>query len=153
MGKNKKENFIFTLLMAGMMVFCMISYNMLLENTYSNFWKELLIIYFPALILVLILEWFIVSRVSIFFLKKFVNENDSLIKRILIMSTMMVLGMCTLMSLITFLVKMPSSNILEGFILVFSRNLICALPLQLFIVGPFARFIFIKLYPPQNTLP
>ncbi|WP_160680653.1 DUF2798 domain-containing protein [Clostridium sp. C8-1-8] len=149
MGKNKKENFIFTLICAALMVFGMSIYNVLLrEGITSTLVKDVLVGFLPILCIALIIDWFIVGKIAKFFVSKLVDKNSPLIKKILLTSFFMVCGMCFS---ITLIVSTMHQGINSELPLVFIgslwKNFICALPLQLIIVGPIARAIFFRIYP------
>jgi hypothetical protein len=149
MGKNKKENFIFTLICCALMVLGMALYNGILENGFTNnLFVGILIPYVPIFCIALILDWFLVGKLAKGIVAKIVKDKDPLIKKILLISFFMVLGMCFCMSLIISIIHMssPSQFPLE-FAKTLSMNFICAMPLQLLIVGPIARGLFFKMYP------
>lgn len=150
MGKNKKENFIFTLICCALMVLGMDLYNSILSNGFnSNLFIGILIPYVPIFCIALILDWFLVGKLAKSIVAKIVNENDHLIKKVLLISFFMVCGMCFCMSLIVSILHMTTpSHFPVQFIKTLGMNFICALPLQLLIVGPIARGIFFKMYPP-----
>jgi hypothetical protein len=149
MGKNKKENFIFTLICCGLMVLVMDSYNVILRNGLnSSFLKDILIGFLPVFCIALILDWFFVGKIAKSIVSKLVNDDSPMIKRILLISFFMVCGMCFCISLITSIIFQGiSPEFPLIFITILLRNFIFALPLQLIIVGPLARTIFFKLYP------
>lgn len=149
MGRNKKENFIFTLICCALMVFGMASYNGILQNGFNNSAiLNILISFIPVFCIALAIDWFCVGKIAKSIVANLINENSPLIKKILLTSLFMVLGMCFSMSLVTSLIH---SGISAEFPLIFGtaliRNFIFALPLQLIIVGPIARTIFFRIYP------
>lgn len=149
MGKNKKENFIFTVICCALMVLGMDAYNVILRNGFTNdFFKEVLIGFVPVFFVGLIIDWFLVGKIAKSAVVKIIKVNDPLIKRILLTSFFMVCGMCFSMSLLSSIITLGiSSDFLLKFIQVLGRNFVFALPLQLIIVGPIARSIFFNLYP------
>lgn len=150
MGKNKKENFIFTLICCALMVLGMSLYNGILSNGFnSSLFSGVLIPYVPVFCAALIIDWFLVGKLAKSIVAKIVNDNDPLIKKVLLISFFMVCGMCFCMSLIASIVHMTTPSQLPLlFVKTLGMNFICALPLQLVIVGPLARGIFFKMYPP-----
>ena len=149
MGKNKKENFIFTLICCALMVLGMDLYNGILSNGFnSSLFIGILIPYVPIFCIALILDWFLVGKLAKGLVAKIVNHNDPILKKVLFISFFMVCGMCFCMSLIVSIIHMttPSEFPLQ-FVKTLGLNFICALPLQLIIVGPIARGIFFKMYP------
>jgi len=149
MGKNKKENFIFTLICCALMVLGMTIYNIILRNGLSNsLLKDVVLGFLPIFCIALILDWFIVAKIAKSFVAKLVDHDSPLIKKILFTSFFMVCGMCFSLSLITLIIHQGiSSDLPMSFATTLLRNFICALPLQLIIVGPIARAIFFKIYP------
>lgn len=149
MGKNKRENFIFTLICCALMVFGMTAYNVILRNGLnSSFIKDVLLGFLPVFCVALIVDWFCVGKIAKSIVATLVNENTKIIKRVLLISFFMVCGMCFSMTLITLIIHQGISiEFLGTFAGALLRNFIFALPLQLVIVGPFARTIFFKLYP------
>lgn len=150
MGKNKKENFIFTLICCALMVLGMASYNGILRNGFTNnLISDILISYIPIFCIAIIIDWFFIGRIAKSIVSKIVQANDPLIKKVLLTSSFMVIGMCFCMSLITSIITIGvvSTEFPLEFIKALGRNFIFALPLQLIIVGPIARSIFFKMYP------
>ncbi|MDR3598265.1 DUF2798 domain-containing protein [Clostridium sp.] len=153
MGKNKRENFIFTLICCALMVLGMDLYNGILSTGFnSSLFIGILIPYLPIFCIALILDWFLVGKLAKGLVAKIVNDNDPMIKKVLFISFFMVCGMCFCMSLIVSIIHMTTpSQFPIQFAKTLCMNFICALPLQLVIVGPIARSIFFKIYPPINN--
>jgi hypothetical protein len=149
MGKNKKENFIFTVICCILMVLGMTIYNVILRNGLSSsLVTDILIGFVPIFFIALIVDWFLVGKVAKSIVSRLVAPNSPLIKKILLTSTFMVCGMCFSMTLITLIIHQGlSSQFPSMFIGALLKNFIVALPLQLIIVGPIARGIFFKFYP------
>ncbi|ULO05818.1 DUF2798 domain-containing protein [Paenibacillus sp. 19GGS1-52] len=149
MGRNKRERFIFTLIMCALMVLGMCIYNVILLEGWSGTWIQHVIIgYLPAFIVALILDVFVVGKVAKGIASKLTKAADPMIKKILLISSFMVMGMVVLMSFygavlhVGFTAELPMA-----YLSALGKNFICALPLQLILVGPLTRFIFIKLIP------
>lgn len=149
MGKNKKENFIFTLICCALMVFGMALYNVILRNGInSSLLKETLMGFLPVFFVALILDWFVVGKIAKSIVSKIVDHNAPLIKKVLLISFFMVCGMSFCITLIVSAAHMGiSADFPLLFLKAWGMNFICALPLQLLIVGPIARGIFFKMYP------
>ena len=149
MGKNKTEKFIFTLMMCACMVLGMTIYNMILVKGFSTeIFSDLLYEYWPGFIVALILDIFIVGKIAKFFAGKLVKENDPMIKRILIISSFMVCGMVLCMSFYGAFINIGFSPLLPyAYINAIWKNFIVALPLNLLIVSPLVRTVFIKIFP------
>lgn len=149
MGSNKKENLVFTTIMCALMVFGMSVYNVfLLEGISTGWFKDVLIGYVPAFVVGLILDVFIVGRLAKGIAHKFIKENDPIVKKVLMISCCMVTGMVFLMSFYGAVTHVGFSAALpEAYLSNLWRNFVCALPLQIILVGPLTRFIFMKIYP------
>ena len=149
MGKNKTEKFIFTLMMCACMVLGMTIYNMILVKGFTTeIFSDLLYEYWPGFIVALILDIFIVGKIAKFFAGKLVKENDPMIKRILIISSFMVCGMVLCMSFYGAFINIGFSPLLPyAYINAIWKNFIVALPLNLLIVSPLVRTVFIKIFP------
>jgi len=154
MGKNKMENFIFTMICCFLMVFGMSFYNSVLKTGFnSSFVLRILITFIPVFFIALIIDWFLVGPIAKKLVKKLVNENTSFIKKILLISLFMVTGMSICMSLIATIIEFGlNSDFLLIFIKTELRNIAFALPLQLALVGPLARFVFLKVFPPEKNI-
>lgn len=150
MGKNKKESFVFTLIMCMFMVMGMCVYNVLLNEGASNtFFRDLLMGYVPAFLVALLLDVFFVGKFAKGIAHRFIKPNDPMIKKVMLISFCMVTTMVLLMS---FYGTVMNVGFTSELIFVYFRsilfNFICALPLQFIIVGPLTRYIFMKIYPP-----
>lgn len=154
MGKNKKEQLVFTTLTCACMVLGMSIYNVLLMNGFtSNVFVDVAIGFVPAFIVGLLLDIFVVGKISKSFVSKFVKQGDPLIKKILFMSFFMVTGMVLLMSFYGAIMNVGiSSELPSAYIRGVGFNFIAALPLQLLIVGPIVRLIFVKIYSEKRSL-
>lgn len=148
MGKNKKEAFVFTLMMCALMVLGMSGYNVILIKGFTNeVIKDVLIGYIPTFIVALIVEVFIVGKIAKGIVHKMLKDNDPLFKRILLTSLFMVSGMVLCMSLYGALIHGGlSSELPRAYFTNIGRNFIFALPLQLIIVGPVSRWLFSTIY-------
>lgn len=151
-GKNKMENFIFTMICCFLMVFGMSTYNSILKNGFnSSFVSGLMIPLVPVFFIALAIDWFLVGPVAKGLVKKIVNENTVLIKKILLISFFMVTGMSMCMSFIATIIGHGiNADFLSLFLKTELKNFACALPLQLILVGPFSRIIFFKVFPVEN---
>ena len=122
MPTNKKEGMLFTTLMCFLMVFGMSTYNLLLHGEFSLYAlsKGLL----PGFIVAFILDF---------------NKEKRLLL-ILTISSLMIIGMVTCMSLFGLLMEGQTLS-LSAYFQAWGLNFIVALPYQLLIVGPFSRMI------------
>lgn len=135
---NKKEGIIFTTMMCFLMVLGMSIYNLWLHDSLTL--TELLIGLIPGFIVAFILDVFVVGGLA----KKIafslpINPEKKLIL-ILTISTLMILGMVTCMSLFGILMENGlNEQLFSQYLTAWKMNVIVALPLQLLIVGPISR--------------
>lgn len=129
MPTNKKEGMLFTTLMCFLMVFGMSTYNLLLHGEFSLYAlsKGLL----PGFIVGVLAK-------KIAFSLPFNKEKRLLL--ILTISSLMIIGMVTCMSLFGLLMEGQTLS-LSAYFQAWGLNFIVALPYQLLIVGPFSRMI------------
>lgn len=147
MPKTKFQNFIFTLMTATLMAYCMIVYNVaiksqegLINQTFLIALKE-----FPIeWIVVFLLAFFVASPIAKKLSLRIVNfKEDNKMFIILSIQTFTVLIMVGLMSVYAlFKQGFINSNIICNYIVLYCKNFIMAYPLQIFFVGPFVRNIF-----------
>ncbi|MCM0583149.1 DUF2798 domain-containing protein [Weissella diestrammenae] len=150
MPNNLKEELIFTGLMAGMMVFGMTFYNVTLQNGLNGHAVLTTVTGFPfALIVAALIDLLIIGPFAkqLFFstVKRF-NFEPKGIHIGLGISILMVLGMVTCMSLFGLIMgKGIASVSMSNYWHAWQLNVIVALPLQLIVVGPFARAILSRI--------
>ena len=147
MPKTKFQNFIFTLMTAILMAYCMIVYSIaisskegLINNTFTIALKE-----FPLEgIIVFLLAFFVASPIAKKLAFRIVNpKKDNKMFIILSIQTFTVLTMVALMSIYAlFAQNLINNNIICNYIVLYCKNFIMAYPLQIFIVGPLVRNIF-----------
>lgn len=147
MPKTKFQNFIFTLMTAILMAYCMIVYSVAINSTEGLVNQTFLVALkeFPVEgVIVFILAFFIASPIAKKLAFRIVNpEKDNKMLVILSIQTFTVLTMVGLMSIYTlFAQHLINSNIVCNYIVLFCKNFIMAYPLQIFFVGPFVRNIF-----------
>lgn len=133
------------------MILGMSSYNSFLKNGFDNSMVLGIIIPFiPVYLIALTIDWFFIGPLAKKAAHKFTNKNTAFIKKILLISLFMVLGMSFCMSfLATTLEHGVNSEFLNIFIKTELRNFIVALPLQIILVGPLARTIFFRIFPQE----
>ena len=153
MGKNKKEKFVFTFIMCALMVLGMSMYNIFLMDGFSSsFGKTLIVGYPPALVIALILDVFVVGSIAKGIANKWIKDTGLTLKKILLISFLMVTGMVFIMSFYGAVTHVGfSASLPMAYLSSLGNNFICALPLQLILVGPLTRLIFTKLYPIPAT--
>ncbi|MDQ0196617.1 DUF2798 domain-containing protein [Paenibacillus wynnii] len=153
MGSNKRETFIFTLIMCALMVVGMSFYNVILmEGLSGNLLKGVVIGYLPAFIFALVVDIFIVGKIAKGIAHRLIKESDPMIKKIMLISFFMVTGMVLFMSFYGAVIHVGFTAALPmAYLTSVGKNFICALPLQFLIVGPLTRFIFLKVTPAVST--
>lgn len=154
MFKNKKEHFIFILMIATTMVFIMSCYNIAIVEGFSLSIFKHAILGFPlAFIYALIGDIFIVSKFVKIITSKILKPNDSMKKVGLCMSFFTSCGMVIWMSLFGVITNVGlDSNFISAYGVAIVTNFIFAIPLNLLIVSPLIRFLFFMMFPPiSNT--
>ncbi len=148
MGRNKKEMLVFTSVMCFFMVLFMCLYNVMLAEGFTTaIFAGAAVAFFPALAVALVLDIFIVGKIAKGLAFKLLAPDDHPVKKVLVISTCMVLGMAFCMSLFgTLMHGGLEPGLLLRWLKTYGLNLLAALPLQLLIVGPLTRFIFTRLY-------
>lgn len=151
MPKTKFQNFIFTLMTAVLMAYCMIVYSVainspegLVNQTFLIALKE-----FPIEgIIVFLLAFFIASPIAKKLAFRIVNpKEDNKMFIVLSIQTFTVLTMVGLMSVYAlFAQHLISSNVVCNYIVLYCKNFIMAYPLQIFFVGPLVRNVFRKIF-------
>ncbi len=145
MPKTKTQAFIFTLIMAAAMVYCMTLYNISLsagdmKNIYflyalKGMWFEYVIIFLCA--------FFISSPLAQKLAFRIVSHEDKPIFIIVSIQIFTVILQVALASIIGVHKSFGfTSNFIADYIVVYCRNFLMAMPLQVFFVGPAVRFIF-----------
>lgn len=146
MPKTKLQNVIFTIVMAFVMVYAMICYNISLNiggmqnSVFLDAFHEIIIMWPVAFIL----EFFVVEKLSQFLAFRIVDpKTDRPIFIILAISSMIVCLMCPMMSLVaTILFKNAGSQWFAVWIQTTVMNFPMAFFWQIFIAGSFVRLLF-----------
>ncbi len=144
--QNKFQEVIFTFVMAFVMVYAMICYNISLNvGGMQNFvflaaFKEMLIMWPVAIVL----ELLFVGKLAQILAFRFVTPGkDPMIMMILAISAMSVCLMCPLMSLVaTILFKNAGSQFVAVWLQTTALNFPMALCWQIFFAGPLVRNVF-----------
>lgn len=153
MGKNKKEAFLFTFMMCFLMVVGMSMYNAILnEGASFSVIKSAAIGFLPALIVALLLDLFVVGKLAKKATFRLTRKSESPIIKVLTISLFMVCGMVLCMSLFgTLMNGQQNVSFVKQYMHTIGMNFICALPLQMLVVGPLTRFLFLKMFPMTPT--
>lgn len=145
MPKTRLESIFFTAITAWMMVYVMTLYNTVLATgsfTNSTFlialkgmWIEYIIIF--------LLAYFVSGHIAKYFAFRVVQPGDRPIFIIFAIQTFTVVSQVASASIIgVFHGYGFTGNFIPDYLTTYCKNFIMALPLQLFLVGPLARFIF-----------
>ena len=149
MPKTKFQNVVFTIIMAAIMVYGMIVYNVALNTGgVTNATFGMALHEMPIMVpIAFILEFFVVEKLATRLAFTVVRPTDRPQIITYAISTMIVCIMCPTMSLIaTLLFKEPS---LGTWVQTFGYNMPMALIWQLLFCGPLARLIFRTLFRKQ----
>ena len=153
MFKNKKEHFVFILMICTTMVFIMSCYNVALIEGFSvNTVKHAISGFIPGFLFALFGDIFIVGRIVKVLAPKFLKENDSMTKVGIVMSFLTGCGMVLWMSLFGVVVNVGfGPHFLGAYAMGVVKNFVFAIPLNLLIVSPLIRAIFFKMFPPVSN--
>lgn len=144
MPTNKKEGIIFTTLMCFLMVLGMSAYNLLIHQSFSV--SALLIGLVPGFVVAFILDVFVVGVYAKKLAFKLPINREKKWQAILAISSLMVLGMVTCMSLFGVMMEIGvTDQLFSNYLMAWKMNIIAALPLQLLFVGPFSRMVLQKI--------
>ena len=145
MPKTKLQDFIFTLMMAFVMVYAMVCYNIAIDmggmtdQVFALAFHEMPIMWPIAVIL----EFFIVGKLASALAFRFMTPQDKPLFITCAISSMIVCIMCPVMSFIaTVLFKGVSSQLIAAWLQTTVVNFPMALCWQIFFAGPAVRNIF-----------
>lgn len=149
MPKTKTETIFFTFITAWMMVYLMTLYNFVLSSgnftnatfltALKNMWLEFIIIFICA--------YFISGRLAKYFAFRVVQPGDRPIFIIFSIQIFTVVTQVLFASIIgTYHGYGFTADFIPQYLVTYCKNFIMALPLQLFLVGPAARFIFRNIF-------
>ena len=145
MQRTKFQNIIFTLVMATIMVYGMICYNIAIAL--GGMTNEISILALHEMIVMLpiafVLEYFVVEKAALALAFRIVTPDDRPLAIQLTITTMIVWLMCPLMSLIaTILFKHPGVQLPAIWLQTTILNFPMAFFWQMFCAGPLVRKIF-----------
>lgn len=150
MPTTRKESLYFGLIMCFGMVFFMTLYNFYLNDSFGKItFLGAVTDFVIGFMVAIILDLYLVGPVAKKIAFKLTANTTKIVFKVLAISTCMVIGMAFFMSIYGLLVNafhtggFPDS-IGKALFLIFCKNFIVALPLQLFVMGPIVRFIFTK---------
>ena len=150
MPENKFENFIFTVIMAFIMVYAMICYNISLniggmrDAVFGMAFGELRIMWPVAIVL----EMFVMEKPVMYLTGRVISDNMPPFLILLIRCSLTVCLMCPAMSLVaTILFKdFHEAGFIGVWLQTAAMNFPMALAWQIFFGGPLGRLIFRKLF-------
>lgn len=149
MPKTKLESIVFSAVTAWIMVYIMTLYNTVLATgtfvnaaflaAFQGMWLEFILIFLCA--------YFISSRVAKHFAFQVVKPGDRPIFIILAIQIFTVISQVALASILGVWHGYGfTSQFLPNYLVTYCRNFIMALPVQLFLAGPVARWLFRLLF-------
>jgi hypothetical protein len=152
---NKKEEIIFGLMMVFGMVSIMFTYNTTLEGL----WEEMTLVkgftqFVLTFIIAFIIEAFVVGTIARKIAFKLPYNKSKKIYNIIAISTCMVVGMVSFMSVYGLISKIVTIGIdgtlISNYANLLLLNFVVAYPAQLLIVGPVARYVLTNFVKPSN---
>lgn len=157
MPQNKFQDFILTLMMAGLMVYAMIGYNISLNiggmqnAVFLKAFSELKIMWPVAVVLEMLVAGRLAKRLTF---RMFTPGKDNPALITLGISALTVCVMCPLMSLAAMLLfKHPGNQLVAVWLETLAMNFPMALCFQLFFCGPFVRMLFRRIFAKQLAQP
>ena len=159
MPQNKRESFIYSVMMCFTMVLWMSIYNVALHMGVLNFdticaaWLG-----FPiAYVFAFCCDWFLVSGIAKGFAFRFlVKPDSSVMRKVICISSCMVVPMVIIMSMYGAVEGCIHSGAWSQLLMIWltniPKNFIMALPFQLLVAGPLVRFIFRSAFPEGKVL-
>lgn len=152
MKRTKFQNIIFTLVMATVMVYGMICYNIALAMGGMN--NEIFLLALHEMVVMVpiafVLEYFMVEKAALALAFRIVRPDDRPLAIQLTISAMIVWLMCPLMSLVAaILFKQPGNQLLSIWLQTTILNFPMAFFWQMFFAGPLVRAIFNFVSQPQ----
>lgn len=159
MPQNKRESFIYTVIMCFTMVLWMSIYNVTLHTgTFNTQVIKDAWLGFPiAYVFAACMDWFVVSGLAKGFAFKYlVKPDSSTLRKVISVSCSMVVSMVIIMSLygaVEASIRMGDfSNVLFIWLTNIPKNFVMALPFQLIIAGPLVRKVFRTIFPEGKVL-
>ena len=159
MPQNKRESFIYTVIMCFTMVLWMSIYNVTLHTGTFNAQviKDAWLGFSIAYVFAACMDWFVVSGLAKGFAFKYlVKPDSSTLRKVISVSCSMVVPMVIIMSLygaVEASIRMGDfSNVLFIWLTNIPKNFVMALPFQLIIAGPLVRKVFRTIFPEGKVL-
>ena len=149
MPKTKLESIVFTAITAWIMAYVMTLYNIVLSSgTFVNAtFLTALRSMWPEFVLIFLCAYFISSHVAKFFAFRVVKPTDRPIAIILAIQTFTVVSQVALASVLGVWHGYGfDAQFLPHYLVMYCRNFLMALPVQLLAAGPLARALFRLLF-------
>jgi uncharacterized membrane protein len=133
------------------MVTIMMGYNVILGKGFNtSAISAFLGQFIPVFIVAFLMSKFVISHNAFALHKKIVSPQDPTIKFIVVMTLLMVTGMCLSMTMYATLVSVGTENGFWGnYFMAVARNYPVALIAQGFVVGPIVRSLHAKIFEPK----
>ncbi|MHA7965534.1 DUF2798 domain-containing protein [Paenibacillus sp. CAU 1782] len=157
MPATKKESLYFGLMMCFGMVVVMTAYNLALNN---RLWEltaaEGVVEFLFGFVVAFLLDFFLIGPLAKKVAFKLPINKSKKVYVILSISTCMVIGMAACMSLYGLAMSYWSNgpgaeHLFISYLQTFGKNVMFALPLQLLIVGPLVRYVFVRFIQKKST--
>lgn len=161
MPTNKRESLIFTIIMCGLMVFGMSVYNVARIHGWQlepGIIAEAWLGFPPAYIVAMLLDVIVASRFAKWFAFRFLVTpgTSSKLAITLAISTMMVFPMVFFMSLYGACEAVTHTGAISTIPMIWLQNIpynfVAALPWNLIVAGPVARWVFRRAFPEGTVL-
>ncbi|CAM3237761.1 hypothetical protein PALU110988_10525 [Paenibacillus lupini] len=155
--KNKREDFYFGLMMVTGMALVMITYNFIRNDLFGTLsLGEIVLQYVLGFIVAFVIEMFVVGPIAKKAAFSLPYDKSKKVYVILSLAFCMVTGMVLCMSLYGLISSSLADSLGEGSLLkhyfsIVFHNYILAFPLQLIVMGPLVRFLFIKFVANKNA--
>lgn len=144
MPNSKKEGLIFTTMMCFLMVFGMSCYNLVIHHSFAL--SQLVIGLIPGFIVAFALDTLVVGTIAKKIAFKLPIDHDNFLQLVLTISSLMIIGMVTCMSLFGLVMEGGLAQLgWAAYRQAWLLNIIVALPYQLLIVGPLSRHVLKKI--------
>lgn len=146
---TRKEGIYFGTMMCFGMVMVMSFYNLLINGQLGHLSASMILSELAVgFIIALLLDLFIIGPLARKVAFKLPFDKSKKLYVVLAMSTCMVLGMAACMSLFGLLMSyaaegIHSENVFKDYGMTFLKNVVVAFPLQLLVMGPLVRGLFV----------
>jgi len=149
MGNSPKESFVFGSLMCAGMVIGMTIYNLILILGFNyRVILGFLIGVWPAFLVAMLVEALLVGRFASWVAHRVAHPTESQAKHLVALRCAILGSMVLIMTLYGTIMHVGFSYYIKvAYLGHLWKNIVMALPLNLLVVAPLARLLFLKLYP------